>query len=283
MENIIIIKASGKKVPFSLDKLHQSLRRSGANEQIVNEVINEIKKEIYDGISTKKIYKLAFKLLKKLSKHSAAKYKLKNAIMELGPSGFPFEKYVAAILDHQGYSVKVGVFVKGHCVTHEIDVVAEKEDHIFMIECKFHNSTGYICDVKIPLYIQARFKDVEQEWKNIPGNGTKFQQGWVVTNTKFSTDAVQYGLCAGLHLLGWDFPQKQSLREMIDSSGLYPLTCLTTITLNEKQILLDKKIVLCLELRKNPDLLNQLHISDERKSNIMNELMNLCNSTDNRM
>ena len=278
MENIIIIKASGQRVPFSLDKLHQSLRRSGANEQIVNEVINEIKNEIYDGITTKKIYKIAFNLLKKVSKHSAAKYKLKNAIMELGPSGFPFEKYIAAILDNQGYSVKVGQFVKGHCVTHEIDVIAEKDNHVNMIECKFHNSTGYICDVKIPLYIQARFKDVEQEWKNIPGNGTKFHRGWVVTNTKFSTDAVQYGLCAGLHLLGWDFPQNQSLREMIDTSRLYPLTCLTTLTLQEKQTLLDKKIVLCIEIRNNPDLLNALQLSIDRRRKIMLELSNLCNA-----
>lgn len=278
MENVNITKASGVKVPFSLDKLHQSLRKSGAKETLINEVLNEIKNVIYEGIPTKKIYKLAYKMLRKASCPSAAKYKLKNAIMELGPSGFPFEKYIAAILNHQGYSIKVGQFIQGHCVTHEIDVVAEKEDRLFMIECKFHNSTGYVCDVKIPLYIQSRFKDVEQESKKIPGNGTKFHQGWVVTNTKFSTDAIQYGLCSGLHLLGWDFPANESLREMIDNSKLYPITCLTTLTHNEKEILLNKKIVLCLELINHAELLDVLQLPLERRINVRNELRELCDS-----
>lgn len=282
MENINITKASGIKVPFSMDKLHQSLRKSGAKESIINNVLDEIKTILYEGIPTKKIYKLAYKMLRKASCPSAAKYKLKNAIMELGPSGFPFEKYIAAILNHQGYSVKVGQFMQGHCVTHEIDVLAEKEDQLCIIECKFHNSTGYVCDVKIPLYIQSRFKDVEQESKKIPGNGTKFHQGWVVTNTKFSSDAIQYGLCSNLHLLGWDFPANESLREMIDSSKLYPVTCLTTLTHAEKEIILNKKIVLCLELINNFELLDVLQLPFERSVKVKKELQELCDNFNER-
>ena len=67
----------------------------------------------------------------------------------------------------------MGEIVKGHCVNHEIDVIAEKEDYRFMIECKFRNLPGTNCDVKIPLYIQARFKDVEQQWKTRPEQGNK--------------------------------------------------------------------------------------------------------------
>ena len=161
-------------------------------------------------------------------------------------------------------------------MNHEIDVIAEKGNQHFMIECKFHNLPGTNCDVKIPLYIQARFKDVEQQWKRIPGHGTKTHQGWVVTNTKFTGDAIQYGLCAGLHLLGWDFPNGKSLREQIDASGLYPLTSLTTLTLHEKQFLLDKKIVLCKEICNNPDLLSIAQIPAQRKKAIINEANILC-------
>ncbi len=273
---IFITKATGQQAVFSPDKLRHSLHRSGADDNTISKIIREVQGNIYDNISTKKIYQLAFGLLKKQSRHSAAKYKLKQAIMELGPSGFPFEKFVAAILNHQGYSVKVGEIVKGNCVTHEIDVIAEKENQHFMIECKFHNLSGINCDVKIPLYIQARFKDVEQQWKTIPGHKAIFHQGWVVTNTKFSGDAIQYGLCAGLHLIGWDFPKGNSLREQIDTSGLYPLTCLTTLTLKEKQFLLDKKIVLCKELCNNPELLSEAQIPQARKNTIMNEAQVLC-------
>ena len=242
----------------------------------LNKIIREVQKNLYDNISTKKIYQLAFGLLKKQSRHLAGKYKLKQAIMELGPSGFPFEKYVAEIFKFQGYTVKIGEIVKGLCVNHEIDVIAEKGNQHFMIECKFHNLPGTNCDVKIPLYIQSRFKDVEQQWKSIPGHGTKSHQGWVVTNTKFTGDAIQYGLCVGLHLLGWDFPNGNSLREQIDASGLYPLTSLTTLTLHEKQLLLDKKIVLCKEICSNPGLLSIAQIPAQRKKSVMNEATILC-------
>lgn len=271
MNEIVITKASGERVPFSTEKLKKSLQRSGANAETINTIITEVQENLYEGIATKKIYQLAFGLLKKKSKPLAAKYKLKRAIMELGPSGYPFEKFIAAILNHQGYTVKVGEIVKGKCVNHEIDVIAEKEDHHFMIECKFHNRSGYVCDVKIPLYILARFKDVEQQWKKIDGHETKFHQGWVVTNTKFTGDAIQYGLCAGLNLVGWDFPQRNSLREQIDASGLFPLTCLTTLTLHEKQLLLDNKIVLCKELCNNPELLSIVNIEAERRNFILKE------------
>jgi hypothetical protein len=278
-----IKKASGIYVPFSASKLRQSLLRSGASEEITEKVISEIEAQLYDGMSTKHIYQLAFKLLKKFSKPQAAKYKLKNAIMELGPTGFPFEKYFAEILKYQGYSVKVGEIVKGHCVNHEIDVIAEKGNMKFMIECKFHNATGINCDVKIPLYIHSRFKDVEKKWIEVPGNGSKFHQGWVVTNTKFTGDAIQYGLCENLHLVGWDFPHKNSLRDQIDSSGLYPLTCLTTLTKSEKQKLLDKKIVLCQEINSDPSLLSSLFISEARISLIMNEVRSICKGVPNKI
>ena len=275
-KKINITKASGKQVSFNADKLRHSLHRSGADEDTISKIIREVQENLYDNIPTKKIYQLAFGLLKKQSPDSAGKYKLKQAIMELGPSGFPFEKYVAEILKYQGYSVKVGEIVKGHCVNHEIDVNAEKGNHHLMIECKFHNLPGTNCDVKIPLYIQARFKDVEKQWKSIPGHRTKSHQGWVVTNTKFTSDAIQYGLCAGLHLLGWDFPNGNSLREQIDASGLYPLTCLTTLTLHEKQFLLDRKIVLCKEIYNNPGLLSIAQIPAQRKKSVMNEATILC-------
>jgi hypothetical protein len=153
----------------------------------------------------------------------------------------------------------------------------------FMIECKFHNATGINCDVKIPLYIHSRFKDVEKKWIEVPGNGSTLHQGWVVTNTKFTADAIQYGLCENLHLVGWDFPHNESLRDQIDASGLYPLTCLTTLTKLEKQKLLDKKIVLCQEINTDPSLLSFLFISESRISLIMSEVRSICKGVPNKL
>src|ERR1700752_3212138 len=163
-KDIFITKASGELVPYSEEKLQHSLMKAGATDAQVKEILHDISGKLYPGISTKKIYRLAFNNLRNSSGPLAAKYHLRRAIMELGPSGYPFENFIGELLKHLGYIVSVGEVVKGNCVNHEIDVIAHSNNHHFMIECKYHNQQGIICDVKIPLYIQSRFKDVETEW-----------------------------------------------------------------------------------------------------------------------
>lgn len=276
-KKIIVRKNTGEDSVFEVSKLKHSLERSGASDSEIKKIIGEIEAILYNGITTKKIYKKAFSLLRKKSPSTAARYKLKKAIMELGPSGYPFENFVGAILSHQGFRTEVGVNVKGHCVNHEVDVVAERDDQHFMVECKFHSDEGRHCDVKIPLYIQSRFIDVEKQWRKRPGHDTKFHQGWIYTNTRFTTDAIQFGKCAGLMLVGWNYPKKDGLKEQIDRSGLHPVTCLTTLTKAEKQKLLSMDKVLCMDLCNHPDLLNSIGIvNSNRKKNILREANELC-------
>ncbi|RYE54351.1 MAG: ATPase [Sphingobacteriales bacterium] len=275
-ENITITKASGLKAPFNKGKLKHSLLRSAATSEQADEVVSEVMEMLVDGMSTRKIYKTAFRLLRNVSRPMAARYKLKHAIMELGPSGFPFEQFVGELLNYRGYKTQVGVIVKGHCVNHEVDVIAEKDHHHFMVECKFHNRQDYVCDVKIPLYIQSRFLDVETSWKQLDGHVEKFHQGWVVTNTRFSEDAAQYGMCMNLNLVGWDYPKNNGLKDWIDHSGLHPITCLTTLTQNEKQQLMDKKIVLCKTLHHNHALLQNIGIEQPRLDKVIEECSSLC-------
>lgn len=280
MSNIIqVTKASGMLVPFEKGKLKQSLMRSGANAEQADEVVSKVMNMLVEGMTTRKIYKIAFQLLRNLSRPMAARYKLKNAILELGPSGFPFELYIAELLKFKGYKTSVGDIVQGNCISHEIDVIAERDQHHFMIECKFHNKQGYICDVKVPLYIHSRFLDVEQKWNLQDNHAEKFHQGWVVTNTRFSDDAMQYGKCIGMHLMGWDYPNKESLKDWIDSSGLHPVTCLTTLTRKEKQLLLKKNIVLCKDIHHKSDLLQSIGVRPPRTQKVIDESMALCNTS----
>jgi SOS response regulatory protein OraA/RecX len=262
-DKITITKASGQSAVFDPQKLKHSLLRSGASAEQIQTILGKIEDRLYPGITTKKIYQAAFKLLRRQSRPVAARYKLKSAIMELGPSGFPFEKYIAAILQQHGYQTQTGVLVQGKCVQHEVDVIAQKGEYHVMIECKYHNQPGTVCNVKIPLYIQSRFKDVEASWMKLTGHELLLHQGWVVTNTKFTTDAIQYGTCAGLH-------------EQIERSGLYPITCLTTLSKTEKQILLNNKTVLCREVCDSPALLKQAGVSEQRIKKILEEGQLLC-------
>lgn len=273
--NINIIKSSGEKVKFSLNKLGASLEKSGADKETVTEIIDKVKEELYDGISTKEIYNRAFALLKKKGGHLASKYKLKKAIYELGPTGYPYERFISAILKYSGYDTTVGKIMQGQCVRHEIDVVAEKNGMTTLIECKFHTEQGRNCNVKVPLYIASRFKDVKMHW-DTKRHETKLEAGWVVTNTRFTKDAIQYGNCIGLYLLSWDYPNNDGLRNRIDRLGLYPITVSTLLTNREKQFLLSRDVVLCRDLIDDLFFLDHLGISETRKSKIQNEIKMLC-------
>lgn len=276
MEQLIVTKASGEKVQFSLGKLELSLRRAGAGDELIQEVLRELEPMLYEGISTKKIYKHAFAILKKLSKTTAARYSLKQGIMQLGPSGFPFEKFVAEMLLVQGYTTEIGVFVDGQCIRHEIDVIAAKDGKRYMIECKYHNLHHNKSDVKVPMYIQSRFKDVEKVWPSEQEYETRFNQGWIVTNTRFTEDAIRYASCMGLRLIGWDFPHNGGLKDMVDSLALYPLTCLTSLSHTEKQNLLNMKVVLCKELMHNSALLQKAGVRDKHLEQVLKEVESLC-------
>lgn len=275
---IHVTKISGDQVLFDEEKLKRSLRRSRADETIINEVIAKVKTQLYDSMPTKAIYKLAFSYLKKHSSFSASRYKLKSAILELGPSGFPFEKYIAELLKFKNYTTEVGSIVQGHCVSHEIDIIAKKEDRHLIIECKFHNDQRRFCDIKVPLYIHSRFKDVETKLKEKHVQGSKTYLGGLVTNTRFSSDALQYGNCMGMFMLSWDYPLNKSLKMLIDQSGLHPITSLLTMTKLEKDQLLADGIVLCRDLVNEQKKLSKINISEVRIRKIMEEARSICES-----
>lgn len=275
MEDIQIIKASGEKVKFSLNKLRGSLKRTGANNATIDQIINIVRDELYQGITTKEIYNRAFALLKKSQPFFASKYKLKKAIYELGPTGFPFERFVSTILKYDGYETTTNRILQGICVTHEIDVVAHKNNETTIIECKFHGEQGLKCNVKVPLYINSRYQDVKAHWNTDKNNGTILTQGWVVTNTRFTEDALQFGKCANLYLLSWDHPKNNSLKDRIDRLGLYPITVSTLLTNHEKQFLLSRDIVLCKDLIDDSFYLDHLGVSESRKEKVLTEIKKL--------
>mgnify|MGYP005625946783 FL=1 len=279
IDTIDIIKSSGEKVKFSLDKLKLSLKRIGTDNETVNQIIDTVKDELYQGISTKEIYNRAFSMLKKKKSYLASKYKLKKAIYELGPTGFPFENFISAILKYSGYKTEVNRVLHGQCVKHEIDVLAHKNNETTIVECKFHNEQGLNCNVKIPLYINSRYNDVKEYWNSNPKNGTKLTNGWVVTNTRFTEDALQYGKCANLYLLSWDYPKNDGLKDRIDRLGLYPITVSTLLSNREKQFLLSRDVVLCRELLNDNFYLDHLGISEMRKKKILDEIAQLCHTS----
>ncbi len=278
MENktIRIKKFNGDIELFDVEKLKTSLRRSKASEDEIDEIAKNIVQILYDGMPSKEIYKKAFAMLKKQNRTSASKYSLKRAILDLGPTGFPFERLVGALLKNRGYKTQIGVILQGECVTHEVDVLAEKDGNTYTVECKFHADPKAVSNVKIPLYINSRFLDIQKHWNNDPEKASHLKQGWLVTNTRFSSDAIDYGNCVGLHLLSWDYPENNGIKQNVDKFALYPITTLTTLTKREKHLLIENDVILTKELFENSHLLEKIGISTLRKEKVLTEIKNLC-------
>lgn len=271
-----IVKSSGDQVRFSEQKLRRSLGRSGAPPGAVDAIVATLSREVYPGMSTREIHNRAFALLKEYRDTCASRYKLKRALYELGPSGFPFEKFVSALLNHSGYQTGTNEFFQGQCVSHEVDVVARNGDTLTLIECKFHADEGRKCTVKIPLYIHARYEDIARfQLRESPG--TRLKPAWVVTNTRFTADAEVYGKCVGMYLLSWNHPRGQGLKDRIDRHRLYPITVSVQLSSREKDFLLAREVVLCRQLLQAPYYLDHLGVSEERKKRILDEFRLLCN------
>jgi len=275
-DKYLVQKSSGEKQHYSAEKLQQSLKLSGASNGIIDSIIAEVERDLSSGITTRNIYKKAFRLLRKRQHSVAARYSLKNAIMELGPTGFPFEKFIGEIFREQGYDVKVGVIVNGRCITHEVDVIATSKDKIIIVECKYHNIPGKICNVQVPLYIQARFEDIRSTMQAKHAIEHKTFEGWVITNTRFSGDASQYGKCAGLHLVGWDYPHWGSLKSLVENTGLFPVTAITGLNKKQKQQLIERNILLCRDIFNEPDLLESLNLPTRISAKVLTEVSELC-------
>jgi len=272
---IQVRKNNGELVPFEIIKLKEALRRSGAAEIEIEAIALQVQSSLYEGIKTKKIFELAYSLLGKLSNRSAGRFKLKRALFELGPSGFPFEQFVGKIIENEGYTVQTGQFIQGRCVRHEVDVVASKPGKVIMAECKFHQSEGIKSDVKISLYVHSRFQDIGYKIQEDSSYKNVHFQPMLVTNTRFTDDAVQFAECSGLKLLSWDYPSGNGLKDKIDRLHFYPVTVLKSLNRQEVLGLLDKGIVLCSDIVKHPELLDGLHVPDQRIKTIRQEAQTL--------
>ena len=221
----MITKSDGTREQFDEAKLAASLKKVGASPEIIGHITDQIEREMWEGMTTADIYSRAFTLLRKKNHKTAIKYSLRRALFELGPDGFPFERFVARIFEHWGYEAITDQLVMGSCVEHEVDVVAWKGDELVMAEAKFHNVIGLASDVKIALYVKARFDDLSDTVFDYGGKERKLspQGHWLVTNTKFTETAIKYGECKGLRMLGWNYPNKDNLHQIIEENGRFVL------------------------------------------------------------
>lgn len=266
---INVLKANGATEPFSDEKVMNSIRRARIPQNVQPQVLQHIRSKIYDGISTEEIYRHIIEFLEASPQpYIESKYSLKQAIMALGPSGYPFEDFLAKVLQSSGYSTKVRQILTGKCVTHEVDVVAEKAGKTAIVEAKFHNSPGTRSEVQTALYTYARFLDVKER--------NKCDETWLVTNTKTTVDANTYAMCVGMKVISWDYPDQGSLRDLIEQSRLHPITMMRSLSQAAKVSLLDQHIVLCKDIVEHEEILTMVPLTKEEREKVSAEAKVIC-------
>jgi len=245
---ITITKASGQTEEFNIQKLVNSLIRSGASEDLAWDIAKKVEIQITPASHTKHIFRMAKRLLRQYNRVSDMRYSIKKSIYSLGPAGYQFEKYFARILREYGYSVETNRILNGFCVTHEVDVFASRGGKGFVIECKYHSNSSNPTDIKVALYIYSRFSDIRKAYELLPEKNLLLQQGWLVTNTRCTTDARKFAECVGLKIVSWKYPEKESLEKMIENKRLYPVTILSSIRKNSLEILFSNDILLAKDI-----------------------------------
>lgn len=246
------------------------MRRAGAKPDVAQDVAHDVARQNLPTSGA--IHRAAFARLRDSHPPVAARYNLKRALQALGPSGYPFEQYCARILRAKGYDTSTNRIIRGICITHEIDIMAYKDDRHFVFECKFHNNLGFKSDVQTVLYMKARFDDIVAHWHSVhEGRDAHKHVLWVVTNTQFTSQAMAYAQCMRIRLMSWRYPSGESLAELIDETGLHPMTAVTSLTRHHKDALVAQGIILCKDLLERPDALARAGAHGRRMEHILAE------------
>ncbi len=259
-----VIKSNGQKETYKKEKVINSLKRLNLSEKQIEEILFEIDKKLPSIISTKKLFNFIFSFLKEKKTVFSYKYNLKQAIFRLGPAGYPFEKFISHLLKLYGYQTKHNVFLKGKCLTYEIDFLAEKDNITYIGECKFHQQSWKINDIKVVQYYYARFLDIKKE----------NEYPWIITNTRFTTEAHKFAECYNVKLLSWNFPE-ENLPYLIDNKKAYPLTIFDFLPLKVLQNFFNYDIVLIQDfINKDKNYLKKISGLDEMTTNKVFDIIN---------
>src|SRR3989344_781084 len=260
-----VFKETGEEETYNKGKFCDSLRNAGAPNDLVGSVCSYVEKELTPGITTSEIFRKASLYLVKENLHVAGRYNLKRGMRELGPAGFLFERFLEVMLKSMGYITLRNKIMEGECVSHEIDIIANKGGNHYFIEAKYHNMKGTKVHIDTIMYADARLEDiyrVEEVKEDIQATHSM----WLITNTKFTTKAIKYGKCRGIKMTGWSYPKQENLEKLITEHVLYPVTVLPSIDKNSLEKFAQFNMMLAQDIvpYSPHDLVKKFEINQEK-------------------
>ena len=278
-----IRKKDGSQAFFDTVRLRNSLKRVHADKVLVDKIVREISNTIREGDTTSDIYRRAFLMLREHSESSAMTYSLKQSIFRFGPTGFVFEKFVGRLFSRLGYNVQTNVHLQGRCAMHEIDALLE-DRHRIALEIKFHNNFGGRTDLKTALYVKARFDDLKKNLINkiFDNKKNRIDCGMLVTNTKFTSNAIMYSRCSNMKLLSWNTPKGNNLYNLIEEVDAHPITCLPSLTRNDIKKLYEEDVVVCADLISRQDEISRFGFNRHKIKQMIRDANVLCKRSSRR-
>lgn len=270
-----IKKSGGGYQSFDPTKLCDSIKKAGAPGHVADNICEMVQQKIRPGATSSNIFREALRHLVKEDLDIAARYSLRRGINSLGPAGFLFEQYVEAVLRSHGFKTRRNVIMKGKCVTHEIDIVAEKGGKSYLVEAKYRNEEGIRTHIDQVMYAEAKVKDINNNSLN--KKKKKHYLPWLITNTKFTGNSINYAKCYGLELTGWTYPKKNSLEDMVVKNKVYPVTVIPSITKPALEEVAKRGMILAQDLLPYSveDLAIEFNINPYKARAIFNEVQAL--------
>lgn len=269
---IEIVKTTGEKESFERAKFCDSLRKAGAPHETTEEICKKIESEILPGMSTTQIFRKASRYLMRKNLPAGIRYNVKRGVELLGPAGFLFEQFVEILMRAEGFdNTARDQMIRGECVEHEVDVVAEKGGERYIVEVKYHNQSSIKTPIEVVMYADARREDIARAGAKA-GRNIKHNL-LLVTNTKFSANAVMYARCRRIALLGWQYPRERCLEDIIQEHMLYPTTVLPSVDRGAREAFAQHNMMLVRDLApfSIEDVVNKFGIDRRRARGIVKE------------
>jgi len=237
-----VIKADGRKQLFDKEKIIQTCLRIGASREIAEHITNKIEAKVYNGMETRKILKMIFRLLGVYRPSIKHIVDLRKALSLMRPKP-DFERFIQILLSEHGYEVTPNQIIRGKCVEHEVDAVVRKNGKAYMVEVKHHYNYHTPTGLDVSRIARAVFEDITEGFA-LGLHNLKIDEAMIICNTKLSNHAKRYTECRGIHHIGWGSPINSDLRIMIQKKKVYPVTYIKGLNKELREKLSNAGIIL---------------------------------------
>jgi hypothetical protein len=242
----MVTKADSSRQQFDRNKIVATCMRMGATKQDAEEIAGKIESRVYDGMPTAKVLQRIFQFIHKYKPQASRLYDLRRGL-SLMNSKPEFEKFVQILLANIGFEVVPNKILKGKCIEHEVDAIARKDGVTYFVEAKHHYNYHAFTGLDESRIARAVLEDVSEGF-NLGLTDLKIDEAMIVTNTKYSEQAMQYRICRNILQIGWSTPADLGLRNIILEKSLYPLSCIRGLKTDVRLQLVDSGIILINQL-----------------------------------